>query len=264
MPPAAVYLYCLVRAERQPSVARVPSGLEGASRPEAVKVASGLWVISANVPLDTYGPPHLESRLRDLGWVSEAAVAHEAVVEHFARLRNRTVVPMKLFTMFSSIDKAVADVRGRRATLNHTMRHIAGCEEWGIRVTRRRTDGASPKESRSAIPPSNASGTAFLVARKGARDAARAARVEAVAAADTAYEKLRRLARDATRRESRPEPGSNPPLLEAAFLVAAISRTRFKAEARRQAVTCAQAGAQMTLTGPWPAYNFVSGDGDHS
>ncbi len=255
----AVYLYCLVRAPRKPSVTRVPPGLTGAARPEPVKAANSLWLVAADVPLDVYGPSHLESRLRDLQWVSEAAVAHEAVVEHFARMLNVAVVPMKLFTMFSSIDKALADVRARRTTLDRTLRHIAGCEEWGVRVTRSRTTETSERVSRTSTPAraSVKGGTAFLVARRDARTAARAARLETIEVADEAFRQLRRLARDARRRERQAEPGSNPPLLEAAFLVTVAARTRFKAAARRQSVSCADAGAEMTLTGPWPAYNFV-------
>jgi hypothetical protein len=43
--------------------------------------------------------------------------------------------------------------------------------------------------------------------------------------------------------------------------VAAANRDRFTRAARREAVACAKAGAQMTLTGPWPAYNFVQESG---
>jgi len=250
---SAVYLYCLVRAARKPSVARVPPGVGGATRPEPVRAANTLWVIAANVSLDIYGPSRLEPRLRNLQWVSETAVAHEAVVEHFARMRSATVVPMKLFTMFSSMDKALADVRARRAVLDRTMRHVAGCEEWGIRVSRLSARAERPKRVSRTSNAGGASvkgGTAFLIARRDARDAARAARVEAIEAADRAFERLRRLARDSHRRERRVEPGSNPPLLEAAFLVTAGARTRFKAEARRQWVACASAGAELTLTGP--------------
>lgn len=263
---SAVYLYCLVRAARQPSVARVPSGLDGATRPEPVKAAARLWLIAADVPLDIYGPSRLEPRLRDLEWVSQAAVAHERVVEHFARMRGTTVLPMKLFTMFSSADKAVSDVRARRVSLERAMRHIAGCEEWGIRVTRSVTESMSRASRRTSKSTGgfHKGGTAFLVARKDARDAARAARVEAITAADRAYARLRRFARDARRRERRPEPGLNPPLLEAAFLVTTAARPRFKAEARRQAVACASAGAGITLSGPWPAYNFVAAVEDRS
>jgi hypothetical protein len=69
---------------------------------------------------------------------------------------------------------------------------------------------------------------------------------------------LRRLARDARVRETRREAGSNPPILDAAFLVPASSRRRFTAEARIQSAALARAGADLVLTGPWPAYTFVA------
>ena len=81
----AVYLYCVVRAARRPPLARVPTGLPGGTRPAAEKLTALLWLITSDVPLDAYGPPQLESRLRDLDWVSQVALAHESVVEHFSR-----------------------------------------------------------------------------------------------------------------------------------------------------------------------------------
>ena len=154
----AVYLYCVVRAARRPSLARTPAGQSGAGRPEIHPVARALWIVTAAVPLDVYGPSQLEPRLRDLDWVSRAALAHEAVVEHFARRRTATVVPMTLFTMFSSVDKAVGDVASRREAIQQAIRRIAGAEEWGVRVFRQ------------ALPPASAmapaSGAAFLRARK--------------------------------------------------------------------------------------------------
>jgi hypothetical protein len=251
----AVYLYCVVRAARRPPLARVPAGLPGGTRPDARKLTASLWLITADVPLDTYGPSQLESRLRDLDWVAQVALAHESVVEHFARARGAVVVPMKLFTMFSSMDKAVADVTGGKAAIERAMRYIAGSEEWGVRITRR--PGAAVPVSRSA--PRAASGAAFLAAKKEVRDAAVRIRAASIEAADTAFARLSRHARDAQQRPRRQEPGTNPPILEASFLVTAASRARFKAEAKRQATLVAAAGADMTLTGPWPAYNFVGG-----
>ena len=54
--------------------------------------------------------------------------------------------------------------------------------------------------------------------------------------------------------------GVTPPLLDAAFLVPAARRTRFTNAARREAEACARAGAQLTISGPWPAYNFIQPD----
>lgn len=250
----AAYLYCVVKSTRRPAAARAPDGLAGATRPQAHDVGRGLWLIAADVPLADYGPGYLEPRLQDLDWVAAVAVSHEAVIEHFSRSPTATVIPAKLFTMFSSVDKAIADVAGRRTSIERVMKRIAGCEEWGARVTRR-PGIAAP--SRGAAGSAPASGSAFLAARKAARDATADARAAAVKAAEQTYHALARLARDARSRERRSEPGTNPPILEAAFLVTAAARTKFKAEARRQSAACDAVGVDLTITGPWPAYNFV-------
>jgi hypothetical protein len=252
----AVYVYCIVSSSRRPSLARVPGGLPGASRPEAHALSGSLWLVAAEVPLGIYAPEHLEPRLRDLDWVSEAAVAHEKVVDHFSRARGAVVVPMKLFTMFSSLARAIEETRQRRRAIERVVRHVAGCEEWGIRIARR--PAAVSRRSLSTERPARRSGAAFLTARKEARAAAATARVATLEAADGAFDRLRRHAKEAHRRDRRPEPGTNPPILEAAFLVPSARRARFKAEVQQQARTVARAGADLTLTGPWPVYNFAT------
>ena len=250
----AIYLYCLVRADRKPSMSRVPGGVPGASRPEALPAAGNLWLIVAEAPLDTYGSGQLERRLSDLDWVGRTALAHEEVVEAFARRASTTVIPMKLFTMFSTRERAVADVAGRRREINEVMRRIRGAEEWGVRVS----------AGDVAAPPAQitrpASGAAFLAAKKHARDAAQHARAAAAEAAEATFTRLSKLARDAQRRDFDAPSGTRPPLLDAAFLVATTARARFTQAARREVAACASAGASMTLTGPWPAYNFVQPD----
>ena len=246
----ATYLYCVVRSAKRPSTTRVPPGLPGGTTPHVVAAGGSLWLVLSEVPLDRYGPERLETALRDLDWVAGIAVAHEAVVEHFARPKVTSVVPMKMFTMFSSEERAVAEMRSRRREIDGVARRIAGCEEWGVRVTR----SAVLKAPQPA--PDVRSGTAFLKARKQIRDSARAAIEDAAGAAAAVFDELSPIAKDARRREP-PPAGAIPPLLEAAFLVPAGRRARFRGAARRAAKACAAAGAEMTLTGPWPAYNFV-------
>jgi hypothetical protein len=249
---SAIYLYCVVGSGRRPAASRGPDGLAQTTRPEAHDAGRGLWLVTARAPLAVYGPGNLEPRLHDLDWVATTAVAHEAVVEFFSRMKSATVIPAKLFTLFSSLDKALADVAGRRASIQRVMKRIKDCEEWGMRVTRR--PGAAAVAAVAAGP---VSGAAFLAARKAARDRTAIARARVTAAAEDAYRALARHAREARARERRPEPGSNPPILEAAFLVTRKARPKFKAEAARQAEACDAADADLALTGPWPAYNFV-------
>lgn len=249
----AVYVYCIVRAASRPSTRRVPSGVPGSTSPEPVRFGRNLWLIVASVPLDTYGPGRLETRLRDMAWVGEVAVAHEAVVEHFIRAKGVTVVPAKLFTMFSALDRAIADTRARQREIAEAARRIAGCEEWGVRVVRRTATAAKAAPSVVA-----ASGAAFLAAKKRARDQKIESALAAVDAARAAFDALAGVAREARTREDVPESAASPPLLDAAFLVPSSRRARFKTAARRAARECTAAGASMTLTGPWPAYNFIT------
>jgi len=263
----AVYVYCLVVAARRPPNLRLPPGLSGGTRPALTAAGDGLFIVTSQVPLDPYGPRVLERRLRNLDWVAETALAHETVVERLARVERATVVPMKMFTMYSSIDKALEDIRARRQSIEAAVARVAGCEEWGVRITK--TEDRGPKtEGRRATGDGRGvgtgSGAAFLMARKAARDEARISRARSQAAAEAAFGDLERLARDVRRRHSEREAGSNPPVLEAAFLVASGARARFNAAARRHARACAADGAELVVTGPWPAYNFVAPAGDES
>ena len=246
----ATYLYGVVRSKAKPAATRVPEGLPGGTRPGVVPAGRSLWLIVSDVPLDRYGPGRLETSLRNLDWVAEVAIAHEAVVERFARLRGAAVVPMKLFTMFSSEARAQEAMDGRRREIEAVVKRIAGCEEWGVRVIRGPHRVAPPR----GVAPS--SGTAFLTERKQARDNARAAADKAAGAAETVFAELAPHAKDARRRNDSPA-GAVPPLLDAAFLVPNARRARFRVAAKRMARTCADAGAEMTLSGPWPAYNFA-------
>jgi hypothetical protein len=253
----ATYIYCIVHAARMPKTIRVPPGLPGSTAPSVLSVSRSLWLVVADVPLDRYGSGPLEASLRDMDWVAAIAVAHESVVEHCARLPRATVVPMKLFTMFSSSDRAIEDVRGRRADIQAIVKRIAGCEEWGVRMTRT----AARSRTKRPVETKQASGIAFLAAKKEARDVAREAVLAVTATADHTFSSLAAIARDARRRDDVPE-GVPPPLLDAAFLVPATRRSRFRAAVRRLARDTVKVGADVTLSGPWPAYNFVqSGSG---
>ena len=68
---SAVYVYCLVAAARRPSRARLAPGLPGGTPPVVTAAGEGLFIVSSDVPLTVFGPPHLEERLRDLDWVSD-------------------------------------------------------------------------------------------------------------------------------------------------------------------------------------------------
>ena len=250
----ATYLYCIVHAAMAPPVARGLQGLAGATRPAVAPLARSFWLVTASAPLDVYGPAALESSLRNVQWVTDVALAHERVVEYFARRAGATVIPMKLFTMFSSEKLAIEETRARSRELERVVKRIAGCEEWGVRITPRPVTATTS----AARAVTSASGTDFLAAKKTARDLARQLIGVASAAAEEAYAALSAIARDARRRRDEPEGATTPPLLDAAFLVPIARRRRFKAAVKNLADS--NDGTLVTLTGPWPSYNFIDAE----
>jgi hypothetical protein len=255
MPDSATYVYCVVQRATRPRLARQPRGVPAASAVDVIALGPGLWCAVAEVPLDRYGEEPLQAGLKDLGWIGNVASGHEGVVQYFTRMRGTSVVPMTLFTMFLSRERAVAELRGRRSELMTAFRRIRGCDEWSLRIVRTPAPASRPRARGAAV--SERTGAAFLAAKKHARDDAREDARRASAGAEAAYEALARLAREARRRAEIPEAAVVRPLLEAAFLVPSGRKSRFRALARKAANSCRAVGADLKLTGPWPAYDFV-------
>lgn len=256
-PPAtATYLYCLVRAPRRPDLGKAPRGLPGLAPPRALPAGDRLWLVAGDAPLSRYGADAIARGLRDLTWVSTRALAHEQVVEHCTQAG--TVVPMKLFTLFTSDARAVRHIQRARPGLTRLLARLAGRQEWGVRLgfdpiraaaaargARRRDAGRSP-------------GRDFLLRKRAEQDAARRLAARAQREATGLF---RELARAATEARRRPIVTSDPAarvLLDAAFLVPAGRAARFRAAVRRLKRRLGPAGYEVTLTGPWPPYNFLA------
>jgi hypothetical protein len=259
----ATYVYCLVhqrrRARGRPSrfpTAGAPRGLAGAGRVRALDAGNDLWLVVADAPLSEYGTAPIERRLSDLDWVGRCAVAHEAVVEHFTR--HGTVVPMKLFTLFANDARALARIQGMRATLDRAIARLAHREEWAVRVSldEKRAARLAEQDAR-ARARGLAVGTRFLVRKQSTRDALRQLVADSRAAVDDVFEALARVADDARRRTSAQDGLGTRLLLDAAFLVPERRRARFRTAVTRAAARLGERGYDVTLTGPWPPYNFV-------
>src|SRR5215218_9240002 len=167
---SATYLYCVVSCPGLLSASGAPPGLPGLSAPRALPVGDGLWLVAADAPLPEYGADSIQENLQDLDWISERAMAHEGMIEHFGR--TGTVVPMKLFTLFAGEERALEHIRSDRGRLDRIVSRITGCEEWGVlvRFDESRAKDAAANDTRPGSAPS---GTAFLQRKKLEKDAAR-------------------------------------------------------------------------------------------
>ena len=266
----ATYVYCVIAAARPPRLtgssktARVPHGLARMGRVRFLEVGRGLHAAVADAPLAIYGEAAIARHASSVDWVSRAAVGHDAVVEYFARHSGPRggVLPMKLFTLFSSDARALDHLRQERSRIDRLIKRVAGHDEWGIRVLLdRRAAAAAPAVSaRGAMAASRAAGQQgldYLAGKKAQRDAAIQLATRARATGAGVYDRLAALARLARRRASDGiEAQGATLLLDAAFLVARSRAASFRRSAAREAKTLPR-GYTVTLTGPWPPYSFV-------
>ncbi len=248
------YVYCVVRSAVGPRMARVPRGLAGMGAPRALPIHRGLFAIVATAPERRYSESAITRGLSNIEWVSRAAVAHEAVVEHF--IDATAVLPMKLFTMFISDDRALQYLRGERARLVATVKRVAGQHEWGVRLLFDRTRATAPTRNRSRSTAATG-GLAYLTQKKTQRDAAAELGTRARDTATRLYDRLAAKARDARRRASSELPAQGSLLLDAAFLVPRTRAAAFRALASRESRSLAAQGYAISLSGPWPPYTFV-------
>lgn len=253
----ATYVYCLVRSAAPPSLAGAPDGLPGTAAPRLLPLEEDLWLVVADASLSEYDGEEIESRLSDLSWVSDRALAHEAVVEHCAALGP--VLPMKLFTLFHGDERAVAHLAGQREEIVRILDRIAGRVEWGVRILFREDEARRQAGASGNDGDRPSSGTSFLLRKKAEKESARDLLARVRAEADRAYEELARRAVEARRRA--PEAGEVGArlLLDGAFLVPAGEGEAFEAEVQRLAERLAGQSCEVTLTGPWPPYNFLGG-----
>jgi hypothetical protein len=230
------------------------------------------WLIVSTVPGDAYGEEALEAGLQQIEWVGPRALAHEAVVEHF--LAAPAVLPMQLFTMFTGDERATEHVLRDKRRITAILKRIEGKVEWGLRLTldpeahavppaaSRKRATRHPKDAARALTAREkekaTSGAVYLARKRDQLDLARTRLKKARSEANRLYRAVSREATSARRRTATEQaaPGSRL-VLDAAFLVPARRAPAFRAAVARHARALKDAGLTVSLTGPWPAYNFI-------
>jgi hypothetical protein len=247
--PTATYVYGLLERRTRPAVEKAPAGLPGLGPLRALPVSEGLWLLAAPAPLARYGAEPIERGLHDLDWVSACAMGHERVAEHF--LDQGTLLPMKLFTLFTSDEAAVAQSQRDARRIARVRDRLRGRTEWGVRLRRR--DDPVP-----ALPTSKArSGREFLRRKAQVRKLSGGERVGERARAERAFKALGKLAAASVRKQLPDEAGRL--MLDGVLLVDRSKTAALRRAVAQQARALSREGMDLVLTGPWPAYHFLEG-----
>lgn len=257
-----VYVYAVI-APRAGAV-----GLAGGIGDAPVRIIEsepdGLRALVSDVPLDEFGDDALKRNLNDLSWVSATAVAHEAVVE--AAMRDVTLVPMRMCTIFLDEDAVREMLRREAATLGDALARLRDAHEWGLKVVADReafaaaiADQGETQGSMHGGLGGSGEGAGYFAALR----LDRVAREEVAAELDQRVREIHdSIAALAT--DSRLRPPSNRELggyegdmvLNGSYLVPAARSDELRARAASLAERHGADGLTVELTGPWPPYNF--------
>jgi hypothetical protein len=244
----------VVAAERRPRLDRMPRGLPGTASVRVLELDPHLWLIVTSAPSSRYGESVINRKLADLEWVSHVAMAHERVIEFF--VDQPAVLPMKLFTIFASDERAVESLGGDRRRLQRLLKRVTNQREWGIRVMMNAAPRAATADSRARPRPDG--GAAYLTRKKVVRDRSVEIRSRARDVVAALYDRLAARSTSAKRRAAMELQAAGVPLLlDAAFLVDRRRARAFQSVVAREQRALAKEGYRLLLTGPWPAYTFV-------
>ncbi|HKW45850.1 MAG TPA: GvpL/GvpF family gas vesicle protein [Gemmatimonadaceae bacterium] len=262
------YVYGVVRAGFE--VARAPGGLDDV----AVELCSHreLAALVARLDGEQYAPETLERATEDVEWLAPRAVAHDRVLTWASD--HGPVVPLPIFSLFSSATAVQKMLEDRREQLSGALERAGSGREYALRVYRidaeltKSAADFSPRlaELRDAAA-SAAPGQRYLLERK--LDTERKNELTSISArvSRDVVEALRPLAIDTTQNRIAARGarlGDAPLILDAAFLVAPEMLEQFQRELTDVVGRHAARGFRFDFTGPWPLYHFVQGPSAHS
>lgn len=241
----------------------------GATLPATAGVAGGvvqpvgaddLVALISAVPRREFAAEPLRDNLNDLEWLGRVAREHEAVLEQV--LAGATLVPLRLCTIFDDAEGVTRMLEREHDALTAALARLDGRQEWGVKllVDRERMAAAAAPQGEQA---QGEGGAAYLARRRHEREAREAARALAAQIVDDVDGSLRALAVDAVRlpAQNRELSGhTGDMILNAAYLVDADAAAELGTHVGELQERHAQYGARLALSGPWPPYNFVTGE----
>jgi hypothetical protein len=266
--PRALYVYCVGESEALCRLfeAQLPFGIEPEAKLEMI--ADGrLAAVVSEVPLADYGEESLKSRLADPAWTAIRAVRHEQVVEYFSS--RASVVPLRFGAIYFERTGVGQTLSEKAARLAAIIERLRGRQEWGITVCCDQEeffkviDTLSPRlrdlaeQARTAQP-----GQAYLLRKKMEALRTDEARLEIKRVVTDIEQALAdRSEQSASLRVMKDEATEHGKTVgKMAFLLAGARFDDFHEEAERLAHAHADAGFRLEMTGPWPPYNFSTGE----
>lgn len=222
--------------------------------------SSGLTAVCSQVPAHEVSQETIDQRSGDLEWLGRIGYAHQQVNQTLAA--EKTIVPMRAFTLFSSAEKVREFLDDNRSYLTKTLGEVEGREEWTFRLDFDaanwdralvlRVDSLRELDEEISRAPA---GKAYLL-RKKLEDAKKNATREAEASLLSEIESELRETVDAPLLvESRDRRAGSSPQIT--ILLRRGDDEKLKDLETKLASRYGNEGVSFHVTGPWPPYSFV-------
>src|SRR5262249_44426721 len=157
------------------------------------------------------------------------------------------VLPMKVFTIFTSDESAVAKTRADWDRIEGLLKDVTGQVEWGLRLMVDQRKSADAKTS-----PRDTSGRSYLLAKQRQHSETAAQKRRVHQRTIGVVSALAAIAREVRKRPLGAAATSGKRLLlDAAFLVPRTRERRFRAAVARETRRLAPEGYAVHLSGPW-------------
>jgi gas vesicle protein GvpL/GvpF len=256
------YVYGIVPA--QVASGPAPAGLDDA--PVESMAESDVAAVVSRLDASRYAPEVVERGTAEMQWLGPRAVAHDRVLTWASD--HGPVVPLPMFSLFSSDVAVRRMLRQQGAKLRSALARASEGREYALRVYRLDDElravaaELSPRLAELERAAASATpGQRYLLERK--LDTERKAELRAIGShiASEVFDSLRARASGAVQGKLVVRSGSTgaeaPLVLDAAFLVAPAQLEEFRRELTALISRHASRGFRFDFTGPWPPYHFV-------
>jgi hypothetical protein len=260
----AVWLYGVVRSADADVLPPNLAGVEPGAPVEILRDGD-LAALVSPVPHDEYADELLREHLNDIEWVERTARAHEHVLETALR-SGMAVVPFRLCTLYREPSGVCDLLRDDGQTLRRSLAAVEGRAEWGLKVfvvRERLTEALAAEEAvgDESSREGGGEGTEYLVRKHQSRALRRRVDEFAARCAEEFHRRLEAMAEGARTTPLQPRDAHGRDadmLLNGVYLVSRREEDQLEQALRALRADWDDAGFQFDLTGPWPAYNFVS------
>lgn len=220
-----------------------------------------LAAVVSPVALDRFDPDQMEARLTDLAWLEPRVRAHQSVLAAIVG----TVAPLRFGTIFHNEAGVRTMLQINGPLFRRVLERIQGCREWGLKIY------ADPQRVADYVRTTNipvknliaqrnrlSSGAAYMIQRKLdlllLEESRRVVEVSVNASQERLSAHAVATAGGTTTR--RDEPGGPELIFSAAYLVDQPRTEPFLAEL--DALVADYTCVTFEISGPWPAYSFVT------